>query len=284
MTFESNFVREKARLSDTYRNESRELENTEVGLYNAVAALRTACDNHQRKMNMTEEITDRTFDRLNEDIATLQIERKREEDLRLDLEPDASAVRTEEMQQRTQSLSEIDLLRASLQSEEARIVMSQSELDDVSILKASLEDVHETAERRGKSLTKKRARWPGLRLSRFLRPPSSQTNILRIGGADDLRRVQSRITVRRQKVLRSRKSRGASRFSPISSLQEARVHSGHSKEKAEDTFQPVDFADSITMDYIEVTDRLRESRKKDRYSLIVMDRATQWVMSCDTRE
>jgi hypothetical protein len=68
----------------------------------------------------------------------------------------------------------------------------------------------------------------------------------------------------------------------LSSLQKARVYSGHGKEKAEDTFQPVDFADSITMDYIEVTDRQYESRKKDRYSLIVMDRATQWVMSYAT--
>ena len=44
--------------------------------------------------------------------------------------------------------SEIDLLRASLHSEEARIILSQSELDDVSNLRSALEEVHESAEQR----------------------------------------------------------------------------------------------------------------------------------------
>ena len=60
------------------------------------------------------------------------------------------------MQQKAQASSEIDLLRATLLSEEARISLSESELEDVSALKNSLEEVHEQAERREKSHSEER--------------------------------------------------------------------------------------------------------------------------------
>ena len=111
--FESNLIREQTRISQIYRNESAEVQNTEAGLSRAINGLRTACTTHQRQLKHSQEIADRTFDRLNEDVAKLRSEQGREEDIISELEADASAVRTEEMQQQAQTSNEVDLLRAT---------------------------------------------------------------------------------------------------------------------------------------------------------------------------
>ena len=77
-----------------------------------MAAMREACETHQKKLIISEELSQRTFDRLNEDVARLRSERKREEDTIFELEAGASDIRNEEMQFRTQTSDEIDQLIA----------------------------------------------------------------------------------------------------------------------------------------------------------------------------